>query len=210
MMSDKMALKAAIDLMHVPSQVRLLRSEPLPDGVLALLRIAAGDAEAESAAALAIDRPQEFVRQAATFFIEQILFAPNSDSYRVLGASPQASAGELRRNVALLLRWLHPDLDSASERSIFVGRVTAAWNDLKTPDRRSAYDNLLRHSADGNKAARSAGKSRSGRHRNGKLFRTNGGSRQSGLRRTAKLRRSASGIGFFRRALSVLLNRPLQ
>lgn len=33
-MSDKMALKIAIDLMHVPSQVRLVRSEPLPDGVL--------------------------------------------------------------------------------------------------------------------------------------------------------------------------------
>ena len=27
-MSDRMALKIAIDLMHVPSQVRLLRSEP--------------------------------------------------------------------------------------------------------------------------------------------------------------------------------------
>ena len=51
------------------------------------------------------------VRLAATFFIEQILFAPHADSYRVLGASPQASASELRRNVALLLRWLHPDLD---------------------------------------------------------------------------------------------------
>ncbi len=60
------------------------------------------------------------MRQAATFFIEQILFAPNADSYRVLGASTSASAGELRRNVALLLRWLHPDLDPRSERSIFV------------------------------------------------------------------------------------------
>lgn len=208
-MSDKMALKIAIDLMHVPSQVRLLRSEPLPDGVLTLLRIAAGDAEVESAAALAIDRPQEFVRRAATFFIEQILFAPNSDSYRVLGASPQAGAGELRRNVALLLRWLHPDLDSASERSIFVGRVTAAWNDLKTPDRRSAYDDLLRHSAEGSKPTRGAGKSRSGRQRNGKFFR-NGSFRQNGLRPTAKLRRGADPIGFFRRALAVLLNRPLQ
>jgi hypothetical protein len=139
-MSDKVALKIAIDLMHVPSQVRLLRSEPLPDGVLTLLRIAAGDAEAEGTAATAAERPPAVVQQAATFFIEQILFAPNADSYRVLGASPQASAAELRRNVALLLRWLHPDRDPQDERSVFVGRVTAAWNDLKTPERRVAYD----------------------------------------------------------------------
>ena len=125
-MSDTMAMKIAIDLMHVPSQVRFFRSEPLPDGILMLLRIAAGDSEAESAAAISADRSPQIVRQAATFFIEQILFAPNSDSYRVLGGSPRASAGELRRNVALLLRWLHPDLEPERERSIFVGRVTAA------------------------------------------------------------------------------------
>jgi hypothetical protein len=35
---------------------------------------------------------------------------------------------ELRRNMALLLRWLHPDL---AERSIFIGRVAAAWNNFK-------------------------------------------------------------------------------
>ena len=117
-MSDRMALKIAIDLMHVPSQVRLLRSEPLPDGVLTVLRIAGGDQEVEGAAAALSDRSPEIVRQASAFFIEQILFAPNADSYRVLGAAPQASAGELRRNVALLLRWLHPDLYHRSERSV--------------------------------------------------------------------------------------------
>ena len=46
-MSDKMALRVAIDLLHVPSQVRLARSEPLPRGVPVLLRIAAGDDAAE-------------------------------------------------------------------------------------------------------------------------------------------------------------------
>ncbi len=208
-MTDRMALKIAIDLMHVPSQVRLFRFEPLPDGVLTLLRIAAGDGEAASAAAVSTDRSPEIVRQAATFFIEQILFAPNSDSYRVLGASPQASPGELRRNVALLLRWLHPDLEPERERSIFVGRVTAAWNDLKTPERRAAYDELLRRVDDRSKSRLRGGKSRSGRHGSGKPFH-NGGSHRSGLRRNAKPTRGADRIGFFRRALSVLFNRPLQ
>lgn len=190
-MSDRMALKIAIDLMHVPSQVRLFRSEPLPDGVLTLLRIAAGDAEAETASAALIDRSRDVVRQAAGFFIEQILFAPNADSYRVLGASPRASAGELRRNVALLLRWLHPDLDPQGERSIFVGRVTAAWNDLKTPERRAAYD----------EARRERGKKRpfagAAPHR--------GGGR--GGRPFAFTKRKG---GFLRRALSLLFDVPQQ
>ena len=149
MMSERVALKIALDLMHVPSQVRLFRSEPVPDGVLILLRIASGDEEADLIAVDLTGRSRETVRQAATFFIEQILFAPEADSYRVLGTGPQASATELRRNVALLLKWLHPDLDPQGERSIFARRVTAAWNDLKTPERRAAYDQTQRHGRDG-------------------------------------------------------------
>src|SRR5262249_46589359 len=147
-MSCGMALKIAIDLLHIPSRVRLYRSEPFPDDVLTLLRIVAGDTEVERAAATLADRPSKVVRQAAGFFIEQILFASDADSYRVLGASPQASSAELRRNMGFLLRWLHPDLDPRGERSIFIGRVTAAWNDLKTPERRAAYDQARRSAKD--------------------------------------------------------------
>ena len=144
MMVDATALKVAIDLLHVPSRVRPMRSAALPDGVLALLQIAAGDEETTSRATELTGRTQVVVRDAATFFIEQILLAPESDSYRVLGASPQASSGDLRRNMALLLRWLHPDMErngsGNADRSVFAGRVTLAWDDLKTAERRAAYD----------------------------------------------------------------------
>lgn len=154
-MSDRVALRAAIDLIYMPSRVRLARTEPLPDGMVTLLRIAAGDDETEIAAADVAGRPRDVMRQAAIFFIEQILFAPNADSYRVLGANPAAESGELRRNVALLLRWLHPDVDRSDQRSIFAGRVTAAWNDLKTPERRAAYDEKWRQRHIGRKTRRS-------------------------------------------------------
>jgi hypothetical protein len=143
-MSEKMALETAIDLKLSPSLVRWVRLEPLPDGVVTLLRIAAGDDEVERNAAEAMGRSRELVRSAAAFFIEQILFAPDADSYRVLGATPQASASELRQHVGLLMRWVHPDLDPKGERSKVGSRVTAAWNDLKTPERRTAYDQAQR------------------------------------------------------------------
>ncbi len=213
-MSDRMALKVAIDLMHVPSQVRLFRSEPLPDGVLTLLRIAAGDAEAENSASLLIDRSRDTLRAAATFFIEQILFAPDSDSYRVLGTNRDASAAEMRRNVALLLRWLHPDLDHQSERSIFVGRVTAAWNDLKTPQRRAAYDDLFQHAHAGQRSRLGAAKSRFARYRVGKAanksFHERSSQERSRAGRNAQKRHGPAQLGFFRRALSILLQRPVQ
>lgn len=133
-------IRVAIELLHVPSRVRVARTEPLPAGVDLLLRIASGEAEAERVAIASTGRPRDLIRQAAIFFIEQVLLCPNSDSYRVLGADSQASSGELRRNMALLVKWLHPDKDPRGQRSMFVSRVIRAWDDLKTPKRRASYD----------------------------------------------------------------------
>jgi hypothetical protein len=137
------ALRLAIDLLQVPSRVRIARTSPLPEGVPLLLRLASGDDEAAVACTEPTGRSPEFLREAATFFIEQVLLAPDSDSYRVLGSTPATPAADLRRNMALLLRWLHPDVAAGAERSIFAGRITAAWEDLKTPERRAEYDRSM-------------------------------------------------------------------
>lgn len=42
--------------------------------------------------------------------------------------------------MALLLKILHPDHYQNVQRSIFAGRVTEAWNNLKTLERRNTYD----------------------------------------------------------------------
>src|SRR5262245_9540173 len=134
------ALKLAIDLLQLPSQVRSVRSASLPADVRVLLRIVAGDEEITSQAAEAAGRSPVMVREAAAFFIEQILLYPGADSYRVLGSTPEAPYSELRHNMALLLGWLHPDRDQEQQRTVFSARVTRAWNDLKTKERRAAYD----------------------------------------------------------------------
>jgi hypothetical protein len=142
MMGEATALKLAIDLLHVPSRVRSMRSAVLPGDVPTLLEIAAGNPETTRRASEATGRSQETIRNAAAFFIEQILLAPGADSYRVLGGDARASSTDLRRNMALLLRWLHPDMghNGSGDRSIFANRITLAWEDLKTAERRAAYD----------------------------------------------------------------------
>jgi hypothetical protein len=136
------AVRVAIDLIQMPSRARMIRQAPLPDGMSMLLRIAAMEPEATAEAAKLTGRTADVVLRAAAFFVEQILLAPDADSYRVLGATPQSSSSDLRRNMALLVRWLHPDT-KISDRSAFVNRVTFAWDDLKTAERRAAYDLTL-------------------------------------------------------------------
>ncbi len=194
-MAGRTALRLAIDLLRAPSRVQFIKSEPLPEGVELLLRIAAGGAEAARSAAVTARRSPVTVRRAATFFIEQILFAPNADSYRVLGADAAASADELRRNAALLFKWLHAERDANGARAAFASRLTVAWNDLKTPERRVAYDAQCRAAADPARRKTTFG-SRSRRKQLARLL----------------ARRQASRLGklgFLRRALAVLLHRPV-
>ena len=143
-MSDRMALETAIDLKLSP---RWCGGSDRSRYRTASLRCCASRPVMMRSSGMRpkpwADRAQ-LIRSAAAFFIEQILFAPDADSYRVLGASPQASASQLRQHVGLLMRWVHPDLDPQGERSKVSGRVTAAWNDLKTPQRRAAYDEARR------------------------------------------------------------------
>ena len=178
-MEGRAALRVALDLLHTPWRVKLVRAEPLPLGVSLLLAVAADKEAAQHAAMKAVDRPLEVIRQAATFFIEQILLSPDADSYRILGANPEASDGELRRNMALLMTWLHPDKAGQDERAIFAPRIAKAWNDLKTRERRAAYDQTRRSARtpgwrDGISSAPRGRNSRSRGSRRGRLENTRG------------------------------------
>ncbi len=128
---------------------RKARRLPLPNGMTFLLEVAAGDIEALQEAAALTERPEVTLQEAAGFFIEQILFSGNEDNYRTLGASREASHAELRHHMALLIRWLHPDVlsggasGSCFDRSLYVNRVTKAWEAVKTDERRAVYNGSL-------------------------------------------------------------------
>ena len=145
------ALRRAIELLHMPSRVRSFRAEPLPDGVTTVLRIAAGEADLAREAAETLERPDDVVRKAAEFYIEQVLLAPDADNYRILGAKPSSPPGELRQNMALLSRCLHPDTGAQGTQAVSAQRVIRAWEALKTPAGRAAYDGVHRQMEPGEK-----------------------------------------------------------
>jgi DnaJ domain len=203
-MNAAATVRVAVDLLHFPSQVRRIRSASLPDEVVVLLRIASGDEETTSQAADAVGRSRETVREAAIFFVEQILLAPDADSYRVLGARPEATTGELRHNMVLLLRWLHPDRDRREERTVFAARVTGAWNDLKTEERRASYDRLRRRELAAESLLRKKGRPQTKSKGHG--FSTHNNARYAGhmVSRRPRQIHSGKGIGLLRRVLLLL------
>ena len=157
------AMNLAVRLLHNPAMVRRLRREPLPQEITNLLEIAVGNEKALDAATAATSLSPARLQRAAGFFIEQILLHHRSDSYRVLGVERDAESAEMARHLRLLMKWLHPDAirshsdaavtnsavahdpatfvnDMPVDRSVFVSRVTGAWDTLKTKERRSAYD----------------------------------------------------------------------
>ena len=141
------ALAAALGMLNCPHVTRRASRSPLPKGVTFLLEVAAGEDEALREASALTGRSEETLRKAAGFFIEQVLLSQTADSYRVLGGSRETSDATLRRHMALLMRWLHPDVVSSGgsstdyfDRRLYAERVTGAWEAIKTKERRAVYD----------------------------------------------------------------------
>lgn len=142
-MATSRALHLALCMTRTPAIVRDVRSATLPDGITTLLEVAAGEADAVAEACRQFGRNAESLEAAASFFIEQVLFDPEADSYRVLGSPPDAPHADLRRHMGLIAKWLHPDRRPHADgfdRTVFVTRLTTAWNSLKTTERRASYD----------------------------------------------------------------------
>ena len=117
-----------------------LRERPLPEDVGVAIRIAAGECAARDAAVADSGIPPDAVVEACVFFLQQTLFAPGSDSYRILGVHPGDPQERLREHYRWLMKWLHPDRNQDGWETLYADRVNA---DLKTPDRRAAYDSRL-------------------------------------------------------------------
>jgi hypothetical protein len=90
---------------------------------------------------------------------------------------------------------------------VFIGKVTTAWNNLKTPERRNAYDEQQRSLQGGRKSVSKSSRSRSGRYAAQKPF-TNGGPRGTRFGGPRARLRGAAKIGLLRWAIAVLFQRP--
>ena len=137
------AFEQAITFLSRTDLIAAARQQPLPAGVTEILKVSSGDNEALLAAQESSRFSQEDVKHAAQFYVQQILFAPDSDHYRVLGVDPDDAETKIKLHYRLLVRWLHPDKNSSDWEAVFSDRINRAWHALRTPDRRREYDAQL-------------------------------------------------------------------
>lgn len=133
-------LALALALLSMPSQRRLLRRWPLPEDTLLLVQVAAGSPEALEVAVQATGESAERLMEAARFYLEEVMLFEGADAYRLLGLNPGAEATLVKQHYRQLQRWLHPDRSGHAVAPGYVARINAAWDQLRTAERRRAYD----------------------------------------------------------------------
>jgi hypothetical protein len=108
-----------------------MRAQALPADTIVVIRIAAGSAETTHAAAALTGRSPKTIVNAARFYLEQILFAPDADCIRILGGHAGSTREELREHLRWLMLWLHPDRNANEWESVFAERVIHAWQEAR-------------------------------------------------------------------------------
>lgn len=137
------ALHQALQLLRMPTGARPGPQERLPEGMLLLIRIVAGDELALAEGRQRSEESGEVVREAAAFYIQQVMFAGGSHSYRLLGVDSDAPDERIKEHYRWLVRWLHPDRNADEWEVVYADRVNRAWQDLRTPSRRQRFDGML-------------------------------------------------------------------
>jgi hypothetical protein len=134
MLEGRRALDFALELARAPTLANAMRAQALPPDTLVVIRIAAGCRDTLRAAAELTGAAPPQIVEAATLYLQQILFAPGADARRVLGVLPGASRGEMREHMRWLMRWLHPDRNPDEWESVFAERVLRAWREAGARD----------------------------------------------------------------------------
>ena len=120
----------ALDLARMPALARTSVVPALPPNIIELMRIAAASPEACEAAVAKTGEPAPVVIEAARFYLQQVLFRPEADCYRILGIEPAASRATARSHMRWLLQWLHPDRNNNSWDAVYAERVLKAWREV--------------------------------------------------------------------------------
>jgi hypothetical protein len=129
-MAQPHVIGLALDLARMPALARSAVIPPLPPNIIELMRIAAASPEACQAAAAQTGEPSLVLIEAARFYLQQVLFRPDADCYRILGIQPTASRATARDHMRWLLEWLHPDRNNNSWDAVYAERVLKAWREV--------------------------------------------------------------------------------
>jgi hypothetical protein len=135
-------IELALDLARMPALARTSVVPPIPPDIIELMKIAAAAPEACQAAVAKTGEPTPVVIEAARFYLQQLLFRQDADSYRILGIQPTDARATARDHMRWLLEWLHPDRNNGSWDAVYAERVLKAWREVSTAHKSAAEPSL--------------------------------------------------------------------
>lgn len=145
--SSNQAVDLALQFSREPWLLKdwLQSMRELPPGVTELIRIAGADQASLEVQAADSGVSARVLAESARFFLQQVLLRPEADYYRVLGVGVSADMGLIRGHHRLMMRLLHPDRHGGVDRwtDAYAARVNQAYNTLRNPTLRKAYDGVL-------------------------------------------------------------------
>jgi hypothetical protein len=155
-MTQPHVIELALDLARMPALARSSAVPPLPPNIVELMRIAAASSEACRAAVAQTGEPRHVVIESARFYLQQVLFRPDADCYRILGVQPATSRATAREHMRWLLEWLHPDRNNNNNSwdAVYAERVLKAWREVSSGSAAKANLSLARASSDQNQKRR--------------------------------------------------------
>jgi hypothetical protein len=131
-MAERHVIDLALDLARMPALARTSAISAIPSNIIELMRIAAECPEACQVAVAQTGEPAPVVIEAARFYLQQVLFRPEADCYRILGIEPGAPRATARNHMRWLLQWLHPDRNHNGWDAVYAERVLKAWRNVSS------------------------------------------------------------------------------
>lgn len=140
------ALALALALYRAPNQRHALRTMALPHDIGLVLQLASAPQPLLHNTANEVGETEGTIVEASRFYLQQALFQPDANAYRLLGLLEDATPERIREHHRLLQRWLHPDRRGEDWEALFAMRVNWAWAHLRSEAARHAYDIECGHS----------------------------------------------------------------
>jgi hypothetical protein len=124
-------LKFAIGVFLQPHQLRSYKNIKDFGDILHIVKIAAGDEIAARTARDETGYDEEFLREACSFLLQQLLLRPHASDLQLLMLTLQSTPQEAKDHKRWLLKWLHPDRNQNTWQQKLFQRVSEAARRLE-------------------------------------------------------------------------------
>ena len=143
-MAPNRALEAALALARAPSLARAMRLHPLPEGLILILQMLAGDLDARTEARELTGLAEDHIVAIAELYVLRVMLFRGASPRRALGVEPGVDRSQIRRHMGYLMSWLHPDKGSSAWRAAFARRVLDAWQRIDKEEDETSQSPSLR------------------------------------------------------------------